>query len=101
MTLTSPAVTITPPDLSTVGPPVYANSATMTFTPYDFRITFSLLTMPDDQGSIPEPGAAVLTPRAVAEVVVPAGVVGQLADVLRAELKQYGERFGEPQRGVE
>jgi hypothetical protein len=99
MTLTTPSLTIAPPDVSTVGPPVYANTASVTFTPYDFRITFSLLTVPHDQVSAPD--ALVLTPRAVAEVVIPAGEAGLLADLLTAELKQYVRRFGEPHRGFE
>ena len=101
MTMIAPSMTIAPPDLSTVGPSDYANTANVTFTPYDFRITFSLLTHPHDEGSVPEPSAVVLTPRAVAEVVIPAGAVGQLADVLQAQLKQYVQRFGEPRRGLE
>jgi len=34
-----------------VGAPVYANVAHATFTPYHFRVTFSLLTVPHDQTS--------------------------------------------------
>jgi hypothetical protein len=99
MSLTVSAYTIAPPDMTTVGTPVYANTSNVTFTPYDFRLSLSLLTMPHDQGSLPDPSAVVLTPKGVAEVVIPAGAVGQLADVLRAELKLYVERFGEPRRG--
>jgi hypothetical protein len=86
-----------------VGPPVYANTASVTFTPYDFRITFSLLTLPHDQGSVPQPApdGLVLTPRAVAEVLIPAGEASLMADLLTAELKQYVRRFGEPRRGFE
>jgi hypothetical protein len=43
----------------------------------------------------------LLTPRAVAEVVLPAGEASLLADLLKAESKQYVERFGEPHRGFE
>jgi hypothetical protein len=101
MTLTTQAFTIAPPDVSAVAPFVYGNTASVTFTPYDFRITFSLLTLPHDQGSVPQPppGAVVLTPRAVDEVVIPAGEASQLADLLKAELKEYVQPFGEPQRG--
>ena len=99
MTLTTSALTIAPPDVSAVGVPVYANTATATFTPYDFRITFSLLTFPHDEGSVPD--GLVLTPRAVAEVVIPAGGASLLADLLAAEFKQYVRRFGEPHRGFE
>ena len=100
---TTPSLTIAPPDVSTVGPPVYANTANVTFTPYDFRITFSLLTWPHDRESVPHsaPDVLLLTPRAVAEVVIPAGEASLLADLLKAESKQYVERFGEPHRGFE
>src|SRR3954454_23532174 len=103
MALITPSLTIAPPDVSTVGPPVYANTASVTFTPYDFRITFSLLTVPHDQGSVPEAArdASVLTPRAVAELVIPAGEASLLADLLTTELKEYVRRFGEPHRGFE
>lgn len=56
------------PDLSTVGEPDYANIVHVSYTPYDFRVTFSLLMTPHEQGA-PAPGA--LTPRAVREVVLP------------------------------
>jgi hypothetical protein len=103
MTLTTPSLTIGSPDVSTVDLPVYANTASVTFTPYEFRITFSLLTFPHDQGSVPRPAsdALVLTPRAVTDVMIPAGEAGLLADLLTAELKQYVRRFGEPHRGFE
>jgi hypothetical protein len=39
--------------------------------------------------------------RAVAEVVIPAGEASLLADLPKAESKQYIERFGEPHRGFE
>ena len=101
MTLTTPSLTIGTPDVSTVGLPVYANTTRVAFTPYDFRITFSLLTFPHDRTSVqePAPDALVLTPRAVAEVVIPAGGASLLADLLAAEFKQYVRRFGEPHRG--
>jgi hypothetical protein len=99
MTLTASAYTIAPPDMTAVGMPLYANTSNVTFTPFDFRLSLSLLTMPHDQGSLPDRGAIVLTPKGVAEIVIPAGAVGQFADVLRAELGLYVERFGEPRRG--
>ena len=52
-----------PPDLSMVGAPVYANVAHTTFTPYDFRVTFSLLTVPHDQPSGSVASITALAPR--------------------------------------
>src|SRR3954453_6350714 len=103
MALITPSLTIAPPDVSTVGPPVYANTASLTFTPHHFRLPCSLWTLPHDQGPVPQPGpdALALPPRAVAEVVIPAGEASLLADLLTAELKQYARRFGEPHRGFE
>jgi hypothetical protein len=90
------------PDLSMVGAPVYANVSHATFTPYDFRITFSLLTVPHDQasGSTTEMTGLALAPRAVAQVVVPVGAVGSLVDLLRAQLDRFVEQFGPPQPTV-
>jgi hypothetical protein len=86
------------PDLSMAAAPVYANVAHTTFTPYDFRVTFSLLTVPHDQpsGSLASIAALALQPRAVAQVVLPAGAVVSLVDLLRAEFDRYVEQFGPP-----
>ena len=90
------------PDLSMAGAPVYANVAHTTFTPYDFRVTFSLLTVPHDEasGSLASIAALALAPRAVAQVVVPAGAVESLVDLLRAEFDRYVEQFGPPRPTV-
>jgi hypothetical protein len=90
------------PDLSIAGAPVYANVAHTTFTPYDFRVTFSLLTVPHDQASVATSDitALALVPRAVAEVVIPAGSVSSMVDLLRVELDRYTEEFGAPRPSV-
>lgn len=89
------------PDMSTVGAPVYANVAHTTSTPYDFRLTFSLLTVPDDDGGGPSALAGmVMAPRAVAQVVIPAGAVESVVDLLRAELDRYVDEFGPPRPTV-
>jgi hypothetical protein len=90
------------PDLSMAAAPVYANVAHTTFTPYDFRVTFSLLTVPHDQpsGSLASIAALALQPRAVAQVVLPAGAVVSLVDLLRAEFDRYVEQFGPPRPTV-
>ena len=89
------------PDMSTVGVPVYANVAHATSTPYDFRVTFSLLTVPhDDVGGPSALGGMVMAPRAVAQVVIPVGAVESVVDLLRAELDRYIDEFGAPRPTV-
>ncbi|HZA79027.1 MAG TPA: hypothetical protein VE623_21840 [Acidimicrobiales bacterium] len=90
------------PDLSTAAATVYANVAHATFTPYDFRLTFSLLIAPHDQtsGDTTDIAAVALAPRAVAQIVVPAGAVGSLVDLLRAAFDRYIEQFGPPRPTV-
>jgi hypothetical protein len=81
------------PDVSALGPPIYANVAHLSSTPYDFRITFSLLCTSRD-------GRAALVaerPLAVAEVVFPAGAVESLVDLLQEELDRFVKEFGAPQ----
>jgi hypothetical protein len=90
------------PDLSIAGAPVYANVAHTTYTPYDFRVTFSWLTVPHDQasGATSDMTALALVPQAVAEVVIPAGSVSSIVDLLRVELDRYTEEFGAPRPSV-
>ena len=64
-----------------------------------FTLLFRRELSPWRYASIPD--ALVLTPRAVTDVMIPAGEAGLLADLLTAELKQYVRRFGEPHRGFE
>jgi Protein of unknown function (DUF3467) len=84
------------PDLTDAGRPVYANVAHVSWTPYDFRITFSLLVTPHD-GAAPARPDATFVPRAVAEVVIPAAAVESLTDLLRTELSRFVDRMGAPQ----
>jgi hypothetical protein len=89
------------PDMSSVGAPVYANVAHATSTPYDFRVTFSLLTVPHDGAGGPSAvGGMVMAPRAVAQVVIPVGAIESVVDLLRAELDRYIEEFGPPRPTV-
>jgi hypothetical protein len=81
------------PDLSTSPAPFYANIAHVSFTPYDFRITFSLLMTPyENEGS-----ASITPPRAVAEVVLPAAAIDSFADILRDQLDRFTREFGRPE----
>ena len=84
------------PDVSALGSPIYANVAHVSSTPYDFRITFSLLSTSQD-------GTAALVterPRAIAEVIFPAAAAESLADLLREELDRFVEEFGPPRPSV-
>jgi hypothetical protein len=95
-----PSLSVGPPEVTTDTPaPIYANVAHTSFTPYDFRITFSLLTPPQERPSVPGASTDVLTmdPEAVAQIVVPAGSVAGLIDLLRAQLDRFVEELGEPQ----
>lgn len=79
------------PDVSGLGLPIYANVAHVSSTPYDFRITFSMLTASLDRSA----GLVAERPQAIAEVVFPVGGVESLVEVLRAELGRFVDEFGE------
>jgi hypothetical protein len=91
----SEIVTVDPPDISPLDAPVYANVAHVSFTPYDFRITFSLLSASLESGALMSNA-----PRAVAEVVIPSAAVESLLDLLRGELDRFVEAFGTPRPGL-
>jgi hypothetical protein len=88
-------VTVDPPDVSALDAPAYANVAHVSFTPYDFRITFSLLTASLDSGMLLSDA-----PRPVAEVVIPSASVEGLVDLLRDQLDRFAEAFGPPRPGL-
>jgi Protein of unknown function (DUF3467) len=85
-----------PPDLTTCGPPLYANVASVSYTPFDFRVTFALLSVPQNAPASSGLDAPTLVPRAVAELVLPPAAMPGLVDVLRTELSQFHRRFGMP-----
>jgi len=87
---------IGPPDMTGAPLPVYANITHASFTPYDFRLTFSLLSTPHDR-SERDPLAPSAPPRPVVEVVVPVGAVRSLLDVVGLEYDDFVKRFGAPQ----
>jgi hypothetical protein len=76
-------------------PPIYANTAHVSCTPFDFCVSFSLLCPPDASDGA---GAEIpsLVPRPVAEVVMPAAAVAALIDLLRSELDDFTSAFGPP-----
>jgi hypothetical protein len=87
---------VRPPDMAGAAPPIYANVAHVSSTPYDFRLTFSLLSTPHDR-SDRDPLAPALPPRPVVEVILPAAAVGSILDLVRFEFDEFVQRFGAPQ----
>ncbi len=88
------------PDETGVAAPVYANVAHVSTTPYDLRITFSLLVTPHGQDGSTPGGLPALMPRAVTEVVLPSAAVESLIELLRVELDAYVQRYGRPAPAV-
>ena len=89
-------IAVRSPDVSVLGPPTYANVTHVSFTPYDFRITFSLL-----PSSREAPGAVVPEPpQAVAEIIMPSAAVESLMEVLRTEFDRFVGEFGPPRPTV-
>src|SRR5581483_1413401 len=84
------------PDVSGLGPPIYANVAHVSSTPYDFRITFSMLSTSLDRSA----GLMTERPQAMAEVVIPVGAVESLGELLRAELGRFVDEFGAPRPAI-
>lgn len=90
---------------ASVGPPtqpeylrsVYANHLNVTFSPHDFRFTFSLLEMPLEVPEDAEAGGRIeLRPHAVANVVVPASMMHALMSLLQQQFSRYLTQFGPP-----
>lgn len=83
------------PNLTSAELPTYANVVHVSSTPFDFRLTFSLLLTPHDQPRS-DGFVASESPRAVAEVIMPAAAVHSLLELVRNELAVFTERFDEP-----
>jgi hypothetical protein len=90
------------PELSSGPTPTYANVSHVSHTPFDIRLTFSLLRAPLEEGSSPGGAVAVdvplmsVQPTAVAEIVMPPEGVEALIDVLRDELDRYRDEVARP-----
>lgn len=77
--------------------PTYANFANVGHTPFDFRVTFAIV-------KAPRPGAEVdamaasgqIEPEAVADLILPVGVIPGLISALRENYDRYIELFGLP-----
>lgn len=79
---------VLPPDVQ----PTYANFAAVNHTPWDFRVTFAQLQVPHERGT----GEVVLTPRAVVDLVLPAGAVHGLIMALKENYDAYLAAYGPP-----
>jgi hypothetical protein len=76
--------------------PVYANQLNMTFTPHDFKLTFSYLALPNEP-PVPGPdGTVQIRPTAVASVVIPATLMHALMSVFNTQFDKYLQQFGPP-----
>jgi hypothetical protein len=74
--------------------PQYANTVASNFTPWDFRIIFSLLAIPPQ---VPGSGKNVeVHPQAVADIVLPAAVMHSLIALLQRQFDQYLDQYGAP-----
>lgn len=77
--------------------PIYSNFAMVGHTPYDFRLTFALVRAlrpgPEtDQARV----AGKLSPEAVADVVIPVGMVPGLIQALQTNYMGYLKNYGIP-----
>jgi hypothetical protein len=88
---------VAPPDMTDAELPMYANVVHISSTPFDFRLTFSILQTPHG-GPRSDPFAPSAPPRLVCEVAMPVAAVESLIDVLKHEVEEYTNRFGAPQR---
>ena len=88
---------IGPPDMGEYLRPQYANTVNVNFTPYDFKILFSLLTIPIAAPKGATPGKPVeLHPVGVAEVVIPASVMHATIALLQRQFDLYLNQYGAP-----
>lgn len=76
--------------------PVYANQLNMTFTPHDFKMTFSYLALPNEPPTADADGKVEIRPTAVASVVIPATLMHAVMGVLNAQFDKYLQQFGPP-----
>jgi len=77
--------------------PTYSNFASVGHTPYDFRLTFALVKA---LRSGPETDqareAGKLSPEAVADIVIPVGMVPGLIQALQTNYTAYLKNYGIP-----
>lgn len=73
--------------------PHYANVVGASQTPWDIKLTFSLLDPPTNP-SVDEHGTFVIRPKIVSEVMVPSKVAREMIDLLRRALEAQAVQFG-------
>lgn len=92
-------VHVAPPEVGDFVRPIYANAINMNHTPHDFRIVFSQLSIPLED---PPPGERLeLTPQAVADIRIPAGVMYALLGVMKDQFDKYLTAYGPPNMNPE
>ncbi len=91
----SVSASIGPPELPEYLRSTYANIVAANFTPYDFRLVFSLLTTPLDMGA-DDSGTVTLRPTGVADIIIPASVMHGLISLLQEQFNLYLDQFGAP-----
>ncbi|MGY1808556.1 DUF3467 domain-containing protein [Blastococcus sp. SYSU D00669] len=82
--------------------PTYANFANVGHTPFDFRLTFALLKAPrpgPETAHLAETGT--IAPEAVADLILPVGVIPGLIAALRENYEKYLDLYGLPGIGRE
>ena len=78
--------------------PVYANHVQVNHTPWDFRLTFSVLRAPvpgQEQDEVNKKGG-VVHPEAIADIIVPANLMHGLIAALQTNFSSYLDQFGPP-----
>jgi hypothetical protein len=77
--------------------PVYSNFAIVGHTPYDFRLTFALVKAPRPGSEVDDVlTAGKLSPEAVADMVIPLGMVPGLIHALQTNYTEYLKNYGIP-----
>ena len=77
--------------------PIYSNYAMVGHTPYDFRLTFALVKALRPGHEIDEAKAVgEVSPEAVADMVIPLGLVPGLIHALQTNYTAYLDRYGIP-----
>ena len=77
--------------------PTYANFASVGHTPFDFRIVFALLKAPNPGQEMEKAIADQhVSPEAVADLLVPIGVIPGLIAELKENYTRYLDQYGIP-----
>jgi hypothetical protein len=84
------------PDIPQVLRPAYSNDVDASYTSHDFRLVFSVLTVPLQAPKDSAGENVKLHATAVAEVIVPASLMHSFLTLLRHQFDEYLSRYGPP-----